>query len=130
MVDLRLERLAKRGGDDDQLARVGGLIEIACECGRSGCAEVIALPWCVYEQAQKERRLLLATGHELPGIRRPLSRYDGFVVVAKVEPAAAAIAENDSSARSSAALDSRTLSPSGRRRLGSTYEARFAHAGQ
>jgi hypothetical protein len=66
----------------DQFAGVGSVVEIACECGRSGCAEVIALPWCVYEQAQREpRRLLLAPGHELPGIRRALSRYDSFVVV-------------------------------------------------
>jgi hypothetical protein len=97
MVDPQLERLAKREGDD-QFARVGSVLEIACECGRSGCAEVIALPWCVYERAQREpRRLLLAPGHELPGIRCALSRYDSFVVVAKEEPAAA-IAENDSSA--------------------------------
>jgi len=37
-------------------ARVGWVLEIACECGRSSCAEVIALPWCVYEQAQTEPR--------------------------------------------------------------------------
>ena len=85
--------------EGDQSADVGSVVEIACECGRSGCAEVIALPWCVYEEAQREpRRLLLAPGHELPGFRRALSRYDSFVVVAKEEPAAAAIAENDSSA--------------------------------
>jgi hypothetical protein len=95
MVD---PQLAKPEGDD-QFAAVGSVLEIACECGRSGCGEVIALPWCVYERAQREpRRLLLAPGHELPGIRRALSRYDSFVVVAKEEPAAAAIAENDSSA--------------------------------
>jgi hypothetical protein len=37
-------------------------------------------------------------GHELPEIRRALSRSDSFVVVAKEQPAAAAIAQNDSSA--------------------------------
>jgi hypothetical protein len=68
--------------EGDEFAGVGSAVEIACECGRSGCAEVIALPWCVYEQAQREpRRLLLAPGHELPGIRRALSRYDSFVLV-------------------------------------------------
>ena len=99
MVDPQLEGLAKREGDD-QFAEVGSVLEIACECGRSGCGEVIALPWWVYEQAQREpRRLLLVPGHELPAIRSAQSRYDSFVVVAKEEPAAAAaITESDSSA--------------------------------
>ena len=62
------------------------VVEIACQCGRSACAEVIALPQCVYEQAQGEpRRRLLAPGHELPGIGRALSRFDSFVVVPKEE---------------------------------------------
>jgi hypothetical protein len=87
----KLERLAKREIGDP--LRAYSVVEVACECGRSACAEVIALPWCVYEQAQRERRLLLAPGHELPAIRRALSRYDSFVVVAK-EAAAAPIAEN------------------------------------
>jgi hypothetical protein len=83
MADPQLKRPAEREGDD-QFAGVGSMLEIACECGRSGCAEVIAVPRCVYEQAQREpRRLLLAPGHELPGIRGGLSRYDSFVVVAK-----------------------------------------------
>jgi hypothetical protein len=83
MVDTQLERLAKREGDD-QFAGVGSVLEIACECGRSGCAEVIALPRCVYKQAQREpRRLLLAPGHELSGIGRALSRYDSFVLATK-----------------------------------------------
>jgi hypothetical protein len=68
--------------EGDQFASVGSVVEIACECGRSGCGEVIALPLCVYEQTQREpRRLVLAPGHELPGIRPALSRYDSFVVV-------------------------------------------------
>jgi hypothetical protein len=83
MADTKLERLPKRERDD-QFAGVGAVLEIACECGRSGCAEVIALPPCVYEQAQREpRRLLLAPGHELSGVGRALNRYDSFVVAAK-----------------------------------------------
>jgi hypothetical protein len=71
--------------EGEQFAGVGSVVEIACECGRSGCGEVIALPRCVYEQAQREpRRLLLAPGHELPA-RRALSRYDSFVVVWREE---------------------------------------------
>lgn len=72
--------------EGDQFASVGSVVEIACECGRSGCGEVIALPLCVYEQTQREpRRLVLAPGHELPGIRRALSRFDSFVVIRKEE---------------------------------------------
>ena len=83
MVDTQLEPLAERERDD-QFAGVRAVLEIACECGRSGCAEVIALPWCVYKQAQREpRQLLLAPGHELSGIGRAVSRYDSFVVAAK-----------------------------------------------
>jgi hypothetical protein len=78
----KLERLAKREIGDRFLAP--SVVEIACECGRSGCAEVIALPSCVYEQAKREpQRSLLVPGHELPGIGCALSRYDSFVVVAK-----------------------------------------------
>ena len=70
--------------EGDQSADVGSVVEIACECGRSGCAEVITLPRCVYEEAQREpRRLLLAPGHELSGIGRAVNRYDSFVVAAK-----------------------------------------------
>jgi hypothetical protein len=72
--------------EGNQFAGVGSAVAIACQCGRSACAEVIALPQCVYEEAQCEpRRLLLAPGHELPGIRRALSRFDSFVVIRKEE---------------------------------------------
>lgn len=78
----KLERPAEREIGDP--LRAYSVVEIACECGRSGCAEVIALPRSVYEQAKREpRRSLLVPGHELPG-GRALSRYDRFVVVAKV----------------------------------------------
>jgi hypothetical protein len=78
----KLERPAKREIGDP--SRAYSVVEIACECGRSGCAEVIAVPWSVYEQAKREpRRSLLVPGHELPGIGHALSRYDSFVVVAK-----------------------------------------------
>jgi hypothetical protein len=72
--------------EGNQFPGAGSAVEIACQCGRSACAEVIALPRCLYELAQGEpRRLVLAPGHELPGIRRALSRFDSFVVVRKEE---------------------------------------------
>ena len=68
--------------EGEQHGGADSVVEISCECGRSACAEVIALPRCVYEKTLREpRRLLLAPGHELPGIGRALSRYDSFVVV-------------------------------------------------
>jgi hypothetical protein len=80
--DPRLERLTKRE-IDDELAGARSVLQIPCECGRSACAEVIALQWSVYEQAKREpRRSLLVPGHELPRIGRALSRCDSFVVVA------------------------------------------------
>jgi hypothetical protein len=59
-------------------------IEIACDCGRSGCGEVIALPWNVYDHAKRERWSLLVPGHEVPRIK--LGHYDAFVVVADENP--------------------------------------------
>jgi hypothetical protein len=83
MDDAALERPPTHGVDDG-FASAGSVLEIPCECGRSGCGEVIALPWSIYEEAQREpQRSLLVPGHELSGIGRALSRYDSFVVVAK-----------------------------------------------
>ena len=74
MVNVQLARSPRRTDE-------GAVLEIPCECGRSGCAEVIALPLCIYKQARREsRRLLLARGHELPDVGSPVSRYDSFVV--------------------------------------------------
>ena len=74
-------------GEGDQFAGADSVVEIACECGRSGCGEVIRLPRCVYEEAQREpRRLLLAPGHELPA-GSALIRCDSFVVVSSEQAA-------------------------------------------
>jgi hypothetical protein len=82
--------------EGDRVAGLGSIVEIACECGRSGCAEVIALPSCVYEWAQRApRQVLLVPGHQLPGIRRALSRYDSFVVVSKEEAEAGSLRLSD-----------------------------------
>jgi hypothetical protein len=64
---------------------LGATVEIACDCGRSGCGEVIAMPRSLYERAQRQRRSLLVPGHELPGTK--LGRYDAFVVVVEEGPA-------------------------------------------
>lgn len=83
MDDPLLERPAKPEVDDRFLG-ASAVLQVACECGRSACGEVIVLPLSVYEHAQQEpRRFLLVPGHELPGIGRTLSRYDSVVVVAK-----------------------------------------------
>src|SRR6266516_4461958 len=103
MDDEQAERLAKREAifraTNEEIARVddefGGnvaALEIVCECARRGCSELIAVSPADYERARSEpRRFLLVPGHELPEIERVVSRYDGFVVVEKEEPAAAAV---------------------------------------
>jgi hypothetical protein len=75
-----------RDGEEQNMGEGdGSVVEIACQCGRSACAEVITLPRCVYEEAQREPgRLLLAPGHELPAFSR-LIRCDSFVVVSTDE---------------------------------------------
>lgn len=76
-----LESRARRGVAEQSAATA---VVIACECGRSACAEVIRLPWSVFEQAKREpRQSLLVPGHELPAIGPALKRYDSYVVVAK-----------------------------------------------
>ena len=79
----RAERPAKREVDG-RLPWPGSVVEVACECGRSACAEVITLPWSVYEQAKMERRSVFVPGHELAGVGGALRRYDSFVLVGKV----------------------------------------------
>jgi hypothetical protein len=99
------QRLAKREAlfraTNEEIARVeheigsdGSLLEVVCECGRGECAELITVPESVYERARSEPRwFLLVAGHELPEIERVVNRYDGFVVVEKEAPTAAAAAE-------------------------------------
>jgi hypothetical protein len=99
------ERLAKREAllraanaeyarVDAELGGDGAMLEIVCECARNGCTDLIAVSRADYRQARSEpRRFLLVAGHELAEIERVVGRHDGFVVVEKEEPTAAAIAE-------------------------------------
>ena len=82
--DSQFELPASQQSDDV----LGATVEIACDCGRSGCSEVIAVPRSLYKRAQRQRRSLLVPGHELPRIK--LGRYDAFVVAVEERPAAAA----------------------------------------
>jgi hypothetical protein len=61
--------------EGDQFVGVGS--PVACECGRSGCAEVIALPWCVYRQApspDKQQASRLSRGRRLGAMARRATR--------------------------------------------------------
>jgi hypothetical protein len=105
MDEEQAQGLAKREAlfraTNEEIARVeheigsdGSLLEVVCECGRGGCAELITVSESVYEQARSTpRRFVLVAGHELLEIERVVNRYDGFVVVEKEAPAAAATAE-------------------------------------
>jgi hypothetical protein len=105
MDEDQVERLAKREAllraANEEIARIdagfsgdGAALEIICECARNDCVELIAVSPADYRKARSEpRRFLLVAGHELPEIEGVVDRSDGFVVVEKVEPTAAAIAE-------------------------------------
>ena len=107
MDDNGVERLAKREAlfraTNEEIARVddgfsgdGAALEIVCECARNSCSELIAVSRADYRKARSQpRRFLLVAGHELPEIEHVVGRYDGFVVVEKEEPTAAAIAEEN-----------------------------------
>jgi hypothetical protein len=105
MDEKRVERLAKREAllraANEEIARIeagfssaGVALEIVCECARNDCVELIEVSPTDYREVRSEpRRFLLVVGHELPEIERVVGQHDGFVVVEKVEPTAAAIAE-------------------------------------
>jgi hypothetical protein len=79
---------------DEQFGRDGEALEIICECGRNGCSGLISVARGDYGRARAQpRRFFVVPGHELPEIDRVVGRHDGFVVVEKQEPTAAAIAE-------------------------------------
>jgi hypothetical protein len=100
-VELLAKREALLRAANEEIARIdagfstdGAALEIVCECARSDCAELMAVSPTNYRKTRSEpRRFLLVAGHELSELERVVDRYDGFVVVEKVEPTAAAIAE-------------------------------------
>lgn len=69
-------------------------LRLVCECARTDCEENIDVPASVFEDARATgNRFIIAKGHILHDIERETATGDGWVVVQKVGPAAAAAAE-------------------------------------
>jgi hypothetical protein len=68
--------------------------EIVCECGDSACTDRIELTREEYEAVRDESdQFAVKHGHEIPDIEKVVSEHGEYVVVVKVSPAAAELAE-------------------------------------
>ena len=67
------------GREDESTA-----IEFVCECGRTGCAEKMAMTLAEYEHVRSEPTYFaVVPGHELPEIERVVERHANYLVVEK-----------------------------------------------
>jgi predicted ThiF/HesA family dinucleotide-utilizing enzyme len=72
--------------------RTGSAVFV-CECGRLGCSETVELSIAAYEEVRSGfERFLVTPGHEIEEIEDVVERHDGYLVVAKRDDEAAAIA--------------------------------------
>lgn len=70
-----------------------GAAVFVCECGNLGCNATVELTIVDYEQVRSGfDRFLVVPGHELPDIERVVERHGDYVVVAKRDGQAVAIA--------------------------------------
>jgi hypothetical protein len=68
--------------------------EIVCECGDTDCTDRIELTREAYEAVRSEStQFAIKPGHEIPDVETIVSRHDDYVVVMKVAPEAAEMAE-------------------------------------
>lgn len=73
-----------------------GSFRIVCECGRPGCARLIAISVPEYESVRREpTRFAVVKGHELPDIEEVVGETDRFTVVRKRDGMAAEVAEEE-----------------------------------
>jgi hypothetical protein len=64
-----------------------------CECGNLGCTETIQLTISAYEQVRSNfDRFLVIPGHEIEGVEDVVELHDGYLVVAKRDGQAVAMA--------------------------------------
>lgn len=67
-----------------------GPLRLRCECARLECQSFIEVPQQKYEEVRSHApRFLVCEGHELPEVERVVSRAEGYVVVEKLDAAAA-----------------------------------------
>jgi hypothetical protein len=70
-----------------------GSAVFVCECGKLGCTSTVELTIADYEEVRSGfERFLVIPGHELEDIEDVIERHDGYLVVAKRDDQAMAIA--------------------------------------
>jgi hypothetical protein len=73
--------------------REAGAAVFVCECGKLGCTSTVELTISDYEAVRSTfERFLVVPGHELEEIEDVVERHDGYLVVAKRDDLAMAIA--------------------------------------
>jgi hypothetical protein len=73
--------------------REAGAAVFVCECGKLGCTDTVELTIAEYEEVRSGfERFLVIPGHELEDIEDVIERHDGYLVVAKRDDQAVAIA--------------------------------------
>ena len=67
-----------------QFLRSGDDLQIICECGRSGCGELVAITDEEYEELRSDpTHFAISKDHLMPDIDRIVGENDRFVTVAK-----------------------------------------------
>lgn len=83
----RVNEAIERGAEDN------GTAVFVCECGRLGCTETVEMPIAEYEAVRSGfERFLVIPGHELEEIEDVVERHGSYLVVAKRDGEAAAVA--------------------------------------
>jgi hypothetical protein len=73
--------------------RGAGAAVFVCECGKLGCNATVELTIAEYEEVRSGfERFLVIPGHQLEEIEEVVERYDDYLVVAKRDGRAVAIA--------------------------------------
>ena len=72
------------------------LVGFVCECPQEGCNEIVEVTRGQYEAVRDNpRRFLVLPGHEDGDIARVVERHSSYLVVEKVDEAAAVAEEQD-----------------------------------
>jgi len=85
-VNERIEQLQDDLGDPSTFS-------IVCECGRSDCMERFPISNNEYRELRSDGlQFAVVPGHELPEVERVIATRNGYIVVVKTDPDAAAVA--------------------------------------
>jgi 5-bromo-4-chloroindolyl phosphate hydrolysis protein len=79
-----------------QYLRPGKYLQIICECGRTGCGELLAITDEEYQELRSDPiHFAISRGHLIPEVDQVVRENDRFVTVAKRPGAAEAIAREE-----------------------------------